>query len=841
MSGSIYLAASEVSTLESDGRATVFVRRDGDASAPVTVLYGVTADGATEGADFSGGFGSVTIAAGEASASIDVDVFDDDEAEPTETVIVSLINITSGTLTAPRTVRVDILDDETPVVDMPVPPLVSDYDVSREVVIDGLARPIDFAVSPDGRVYVAEKAGLVRAFDARGTDLGTVLDLTERVNDRQDRGLLDIVLDPGFPGSPYLYASYIVDPPEAQGLEGNAGPNGGGNRYGHVVRFELAADGLSVVPGSETILLGAAGRSYADVAGGGAADYTNPDQSDRIASDRSFEPGDGGIAVVDGVKQDYWKVDARSHAGGALAFGPDGALYVSTGDGTSYNYADPRTVDVQSLDTLSGKILRIDPATGDGFADNPFAEPGGDLSLNRAKVYQSGLRNPFSMGFDDEGRLFITDTGWNSYEELNRGDAGANFGWPFYEGGDAGILEPTPGYRDTADAQAFYDAVDAGGMTVTPAYRAFSHADRDPGFQVQAITGGNAFLDAPSYPEALRGDYVFVDVSQSEVFAIDADDRREVSYLYTSDAAIAPVHFGEGPDGTVWYADLVRSHIGRLVIDEIATPEPVAAVGEVGRVTVATTARDAWTQVTFAQTIEDAVVVAGPPSAAGWQPGMVRIRNVTESGFEMQFEEWAFLDGYHLPESVAWMALERGEHVIDGAQVAAGTATVDDAFTTVDTGVSLDGRVVLGQLNGVADPAPATHRIWDVGTGGGTSFVAQVQEEEGSADPTHSDEELDWIAWETDVLGLHHRADRTADVVDHTDFTFDFGDEVEEAALFADMQTRNGADTTAVRLRAQDDGGATLFLQEEWSRDFEVRHLGESVGWLALETGLLYG
>ena len=134
------------------------------------------------------------------------------------------------------------------------------------------------------------------------------------------------------------------------------------------------------------------------------------------------------------------KVDSRSHAGGALAFGPDGALYVSVGDGTSFNFADPRSFYVQDLDSLAGKILRIDPITGSGLADNPFVEPGADLAANRSKVWQLGLRNPFTMNFDETGQLFISEVGWAKWEEINSAGAGANFGWPFYEGGDNGVL-----------------------------------------------------------------------------------------------------------------------------------------------------------------------------------------------------------------------------------------------------------------------------------------------------------------------------------------------------------------------------------------------------------------
>ena len=121
---------------------------------------------------------------------------------------------------------------------------------------------------------------------------------------------------------------------------------------------------------------------------------------------------------------------------------------MSIGDGTSFNTTDPRTASVQNINSLSGKILRIDPITGMGLSDNPFVEPGDDLNANHSKVYQLGLRNPFSIGFAPDGRLLISNTGWNSWEEIESGHAGANFGWPYFEGGDNGVqICDTPGYQ----------------------------------------------------------------------------------------------------------------------------------------------------------------------------------------------------------------------------------------------------------------------------------------------------------------------------------------------------------------------------------------------------------
>ena len=137
----------------------------------------------------------------------------------------------------------------------------------------------------------------------------------------------------------------------------------------------------------------------------------------------------------------------RTDLGGHLAFGPDGFLYIGFGCG---RYPDSS----QDLGTLTGKILRIDPrAAGDRAysvpADNPFAsQPGA-----RPEIFVYGLRMPWRFSFDrSTGELIVADVGDEHYEEvdlLGAGDAGANLGWPFYEGrrrhdpgGPAGVTFP---------------------------------------------------------------------------------------------------------------------------------------------------------------------------------------------------------------------------------------------------------------------------------------------------------------------------------------------------------------------------------------------------------------
>ncbi|MEM6539407.1 MAG: PQQ-dependent sugar dehydrogenase, partial [Pseudomonadota bacterium] len=573
MSGTISLSGTEFSVAETDGLISISIVRSGDQSQAVNVEYNITVNGgaanAASSSDVSIGTFFATIPANESSVDVDIAIFDDVLAEGTENFYISIVNVDSGTLLFPRTARIDILDDEQPEVPDPVPPLETDYNVTENVIYSGLAEPVAFEFSPvDGtQMFVATKRGFVTLFDtATGTEVATVLDLRAAVNTAGDRGLLDIALHPDFLNNPYLYAFYVVDPPETASETGNAGQDGRGNRYSHVVRYELdATTGYSsVVAGSETVIVGTGGTGLSDISGGGAIESVLTANVD--VPDSEIDQSTGLY------KQDYLKVDSASHAGGSLAFGPDGALYISVGDGTSFNLADPRSVSVQDVNSLSGKILRVDPMTGQGLADNPFvAAAGGDLTQNASKVYQLGFRNPFAMGFDENGDLFVSNTGWSAYESIFTGPAGANFGWPWYEGEIGGVPQPAPGYSDPVafpESVTFYNEVASGNITITPAFASFSHVETDPGFEVQAIAGADNVIGPGSVPESLEGYYLFTDLVEGQVYAINTDDRRDIIYLYDTASSFGPVHFKQGPDGTIYYADVVSGVIGTLSITQ---------------------------------------------------------------------------------------------------------------------------------------------------------------------------------------------------------------------------------------------------------------------------------
>src|SRR5262245_42802598 len=268
MTGTIFFGTIPT-VREPDGTVMVPIVRTGDLSGPATIEYGITPDTATAGVDYVAPVnGTITMAGalpdgtpGQDRVFVPVQIVNDNLSEPTETFVVSIINVDSGsTLLFPRTARIDILDDENPVVDPPSPPLTSNYSVTQQVVASGsLNQPLSFKFSPadPSLLYVAEKGGVIKVFDIdTGAQQSTFIDISSQsasnarnyhfgsVNNIQDRGLLDIALDPRFgerlpngqPGDHnYVYAFYVVDPPDTVGT-GNAGPDGGGNRFAYVVR-----------------------------------------------------------------------------------------------------------------------------------------------------------------------------------------------------------------------------------------------------------------------------------------------------------------------------------------------------------------------------------------------------------------------------------------------------------------------------------------------------------------------------------------------------------------------------------------------------------------------------
>ncbi|CAK9086093.1 HHIP-like protein 1 [Durusdinium trenchii] len=229
-------------------------------------------------------------------------------------------------------------------------------------------------------------------------------------------------------------------------------------------------------------------------------------------------------------------VAANIHNGGAMAFGHDGMLYLGIGDGVL-------TGNVQDLSSLNGKLLRLDMRNYPTIipSDNPFVGTVGA----RGEIYALGLRNPFKLDVHPvDGRIWITNTGDASFEEIHEARAGANFGWPLYEG--------------STDDPAFDDPV-------------YSY----PYGSGAAIAGG-VFYRGNQFPIEYDGDFFYTDFAQAAIRRIDVDadhhhdddleaehDHELTSSAFAS-AISFPVDLELSSDGALYVLEIFSGIVTRI-------------------------------------------------------------------------------------------------------------------------------------------------------------------------------------------------------------------------------------------------------------------------------------
>ncbi|MBX3356713.1 MAG: PQQ-dependent sugar dehydrogenase [Phycisphaeraceae bacterium] len=296
---------------------------------------------------------------------------------------------------------------------------------------------------PDGRSLAWDYLGRVWMINADGSkQVQPVLNLIQEVGAWRDHGMLGMAIDPHFMDNGHIYLLYVVD------------------RH-HLLHF-----------GTPEYLPNA--NHYYSATIGRLTRYTLKKESNFTEADPASRVVLLGESIETGVP-----IVHQSHGVGTLLFGEDGSLLVSTGDNSSYAttdvggqvdfgyveqalkegilkpFEDVGSFRSQLLDSLCGKVLRLDPATGDGLPSNPFFDPEAPRSA-RSRVWALGLRNPFRVellpetgaktctcrqgktcepGSGQPGTLLIGEVGWTAREEYNLCDApGLNFGWPLFEG-----------------------------------------------------------------------------------------------------------------------------------------------------------------------------------------------------------------------------------------------------------------------------------------------------------------------------------------------------------------------------------------------------------------------
>jgi glucose/arabinose dehydrogenase len=530
-----FLSDSSFNVIENEGTVEITVVRAGPNNRSSRVNYTTSNGTARAGQDYTSVSGQITFNPGEIVKTFTIPINNDIAQESNETFNVSLRNPSGGRLGDPSTATVNIIDN--------------DPSYTRTTLVSGLSSPIALAWTPDERnLLVAQKDGVVRVVKDGVLQPTPLIDLQAEVNTAGDRGLLSMALHPDLANNPYLYIAHTYDPPQTVGSTGLAAPDGGGNRPSRLVRYTLSTDAssnLSVVPGSQVVLLGK----------NSVWDYTSRPDADST-SDLSIPPsGIVGATITAPADQvdpgnnirDYLATDSMSHSMGDLEFAFENGryvLYVSNGDGTSYNFVDTRSQRVQDINNLSGKLLRIDPLSGQGLADNPFYTNDG-VDNNRDKVFQLGMRNPFRFAIDPVTNLpVIGDVGWTRWEEINSAPAGANFGWPFYEGGNGTSLVN----------QEYQDELGVPGFTPTAPVLGRSH-DTDG---ANAIIMGDFLTD----DQLVFGDAVNGNLYLARTTA-DATGRRITSVGSFDTGVPFIVDMEVGPDGFLYGTNLVDGTVVR--------------------------------------------------------------------------------------------------------------------------------------------------------------------------------------------------------------------------------------------------------------------------------------
>ena len=336
--------------------------------------------------------------------------------------------------------------------------------VGLKQIAEGFTSPVILLPLEDGsgRLLIADQTGTVHILDKEGQiEEKLFLDLRDRVaklnQGFDERGLLGLALHPRFKENRRLFVVYSAPRRDKAPA--------GWDHTSHVSEFQASpGDATHADPATERVLL------------------------------EIDEP-------------------QFNHNSGRLAFGPDGYLYVSVGDGGNANdegLGHPPQGNGQDLTTLLGKILRIDVNGKAPYgipSDNPFVNGKG-----RPEIFAYGLRNPWGMTFDRGGNreLFVADVGQNAFEEVDIITKGGNYGWRLREGFHG--FDPKSPNAAPADAPK----VGANGEPLLDPileYKNFKAHAKDPEARGISITGGYVYR-GKALPQ-LQGRYVFADWSRN--------------------------------------------------------------------------------------------------------------------------------------------------------------------------------------------------------------------------------------------------------------------------------------------------------------------------------------
>ena len=377
-----------------------------------------------------------------------------------------------------------------------------------------LSSPVATAFAPDGRKFVAEKAGRVRVVAPSGAVVATpLLDIRTKVNDFSDRGMLGIATDKDFAANGYLYLLYVYElNPLVQDSDAPM--------VSRLTRVTVKPDNTLVNPANpETTILG--------------KDVSGP----------CPQPDD----LRDCIPADY-----KWHTIGTVRSDPvDGTLWLGNGD------THPHRIDATSYrpydeNSLAGKIIHID-RQGRGLPGHPFCPGETNLDKTCTKIYAKGFRNPFRFSLRPGKGPVVGDVGADKREELDLIAPGRNYGWPCYEGDMR-----TPLYDEEPRCVQEY-AKEGTAAAATPPNWSYDHGAG------ASIVAGPVY-EGTGYPSDYRGDIFVADYVQGWVKRLEVDAAERVTAVYdfarewptgvelqaapgTGDIAYTDLGYGAAPAG----------------------------------------------------------------------------------------------------------------------------------------------------------------------------------------------------------------------------------------------------------------------------------------------------